>query len=226
MHTLVVACLAACRWRTKTNTSWHPVTGPALLTLPDSDGDELTAFNMTTSARQQIHVELLMKTVGGFHKIGNLYAACKPRHHINVKISMFSRQDVLLVKGQLGHHASENIPVWNPATNLLEADTSRMDNDFLSSRSWGELGGSMAASAYLKQVDDEGAASFLKSCAPEEKEVAKSTCTKVLGSPAAHAVQKDRAQFLANIFDDCVFDVCAGGGNVAAQLAAAYMNGF
>ena len=214
-----------CRWRTKSDTSWHPVTRPSLLTLPDAAGDELTAFNMTTSAGQQMHVELLIKTVGGFRKIGNVYAMCKPRHHINVKISMFSREDAALVHGQLGHHASENISLWNPATNLLEAGTARMDNDFLSSRSWEELGGSMAASAYLKQVDDEGAA-FLKSCTLEEKEVAESTCAKFLGSPAALQVQRDRTQFFANIFDDCVFDVCAGGGDAAAQLAAAYMNGF
>eukprot|EP00435_Cladocopium_sp_Y103_P061943 s631_g23.t1 len=222
-HTLEVTA-EDCRWRTKSDASWRLVEGPELLTLRDAEGDAMTAFNMTTSsAGQQMHAELLMKTMQGFRKIGNVYAVCKPRHHINVKISMFSKQDLLLVQGQLGHHA-ESSPRLQPVS-LLQGQKLSLDQDLKTSKTWEELGGSLRASAYLKQVDEEGVA-VLKGCAEEEKNEAKATCTKFLGRPDPNEIGKDRAQFFANIFEDCVFDVCAGGDQTAAELAAEYLNGF
>ena len=54
-----------------------------------------------------MHVELLMKTQTGWKNIGKLYATCKPGYHINMKMTMFSKEDVNRVQGQLGvvHHS-------------------------------------------------------------------------------------------------------------------------
>ena len=149
---------------------------------------------------------------------------CKPRHHINVKISMFSKKDVLLVQGQLGHHAVSS-PQLQPVS-LLQGQKVSLDQDFKISKNWEELGGSLKASAYLKEVDEEGVA-VLKACSAAEKEEAKATCTKFLGSPPdPKETGKDHAKLVANIFEDCVFDVCASGDQAAAELAAEYMSSF
>lgn len=186
-----------CRWHTKRFGSWRLVEGPELLPQRDDDGDEMTALNMTTSFGEQIHVDFLMKKINGFQKIGALYATCKPQQHINMKISMFSKE--------LGLHAPDSEQLGQPAK-------------------WAQLGGSFQGSTYLKQ-GDEGAVAFLKSCSPEEKDEAKATCGKHLGNRPDEIPEIHQGLF-AKIFDDCVFDICAGEGESAARLAAAYMKGF
>lgn len=191
-----------CRWQTKSFGSWRVVEGPKLMILRDDHGDEMTALNMTTSsAEEQIHVDFLMKTMDGFQKIGALYAICKPQQHINMKISMFSKE--------LGLHVPDSVQLGQVPGNLLEGEK------------WKQLGGSFEGSFYLKTVDEEAA--FLKSCTPEEKDEAKATCEKHLGN---RPDEIHKGLLFAKIFDDCVFDICAGEGESAAQLAAAYMKGF
>eukprot|EP00438_Fugacium_kawagutii_P001816 Skav203519 [mRNA] locus=scaffold687:139372:146857:+ [translate_table: standard] len=79
-------------------------------TVPDADGDEMTAFKMTAAAKgQKMNVELLTKEENGsFKKVAKLYTRCKPgrylRYHINVKVSMFSKDDMNFVQGQVGFH--------------------------------------------------------------------------------------------------------------------------
>ena len=191
-------------------------------------GDEMTAFNMAkTTDGQKMHVEFLMKAkapaqdtaIHGFKKIGNLYASCKPHHHINMKMAMFSKEDVPFVKGQLGKHKKND-----GAISLLGTKGQKMqtDQDFLISNDWTELGGSVSAQAYLKHVDEEGVA-LLQTCSTEAEAAAKSTCTKFLGQPGSGS--KGPVNF-NEMFEDCVFDVCVGGGEPAAELAAEILNAF
>ena len=85
------------------------------------DGTEMTAVNFTTSpAEQMIHLDLLMKTMDGFEKIGALYAICKPKQHINMKISMFSKE--------LGLHAPDSVQLGQAPGE--------------EGQKWGRLGGS------------------------------------------------------------------------------------
>jgi hypothetical protein len=76
-------------------------------------------------------------------------------------------------------------------------------------------GGSDQAAAYLRQMDEDSSlhVSLLQSCTPEDKVQAKITCSKYLDS-LGHL---DPAGFFLN---DCVYDVCHGAGEVAAELAA------
>lgn len=171
-----------CRWHTKSFGSWRVVEGPKLMILRDDHGDEMTALNMTTSsAEEQIHVDLLMKKMDGFQKIGALYAICKPQQHINMKISMFSKE--------LGLHVPDSVQLGQVPANLLEGEK------------WKQLGGSFEGSIYLKTVDEEAA--FLKSCSPEEKDEARATCRKHLGEAKGNRPRPDEIHLglFAKIFD-------------------------
>ena len=157
------------RWHTKTTPeqSWRVVEGPEVLSSPDIDGDEMTAFKLKSSDGQKMHVELLMKTPQGFKTVGKLFASCKPGHHLNVKIKMFSKDDIRLVKGQLGgsHPDAEVQFLKNGSVISLLQETGqqvRMDQDFETKKDWEQLGGSSSASTYLREVDDEGPATWIE----------------------------------------------------------------
>ena len=150
------------RWLTKTTPeqSWRGVDGPEVLSSPDSDGDEMTAFDLKTSKGQKMHVELLMKTQQGFKTVGKLFATCKPGHHLNVKVKMFSQDEVRLVKGQLGSHSAAEKP--GVARFFQESGQElRMDQDLETKTDWVQLGGSPGGSTYLREVDDEGPATWV-----------------------------------------------------------------
>lgn len=200
-----------CTWQTKKqgDSSWSTVEKPQMLSLPDADGDEMTAFNMIKSSKgQKMYVELLMKEQNGFKKVAKLYTRCKPGYHINVKISMSSEDDMKFVKGQLGGGHSEDAA-------LLQGER-RSDQEFVISQTWTELGGSEAAATYLNEVDEQGSA-VLKGCSQEEQDEATAMCKEYMGEPPT---DKNDLQSFQHHFQDCVFDVCNGGGETAAELAA------
>lgn len=206
-----------CRWRSEVpgGTSWHMVDEAKLI----SDGDEMTAFKLVRSQSQRMHVELLMKTQTGWKNIGKLYATCKPGYHINMKMTMFSKEDVNRVQGQLGvvHHSEYR---RGGGAGLLETDQGhqRTDQEFLLHKDWVALGGSTGASVYLKETDEDGPA-VLKGCSESERAIAGELCVKFLGS-------EETVPNFQESMEDCVFDVCAGGGEAAAELAADIMKAF
>lgn len=208
-----------CRWRSKVpgGTSWYMVDEAKLI----SDGDAMTAFKLVQSESQKMHVEFLMKTQTGWKNIGKLYAACKAGHHINMKMTMFSKEDINRVQGQLGLvHQSEYL--IGGGAGLLETDQSRRaDQEFLLHKDWVALGGSTGASVYLQETDEDGPA-VLKSCSETERAIARELCVKFLGSPGETLPVRS----FEEIMEECVFDVCAGGGEAAAELASDIMKAF
>ena len=78
---------------------------------------------------------------------------------------------------------------------------------------WRTLGGTSAAAAFLKnkEVDSEGV-SFMSKCSEGEEQEAKTLCKKHLNGLADE------------LFSDCVFDVCHGGGEQAAESFAALIS--
>lgn len=218
-----------CRWRKRTSSGqWQPVEGQA-----EADAEKTTTFHMVTSPGQKMHVELLVKSeADGFKKIAALFASCKPHHHINMKMAMFSKDDVRLVGGQLGargHDTSNQYHADNAAlASFLEGSSQKlqMDQNFLTSKDWTDLGGSISAEAYLKQADEEGPA-LLQSCSTDAEEEARATCSKFLGNPAMpQETFRGPWTTFQETFQDCVFDVCTGGGEAAAGLAAEILNAF
>eukprot|EP00438_Fugacium_kawagutii_P002961 Skav204134 [mRNA] locus=scaffold4181:14256:14969:- [translate_table: standard] len=212
-----------CTWRTKTNgsASWITLDGPQLLSFPDANGDEMTAFKIQSpkNSGNMMSVGLLMKVDGIFKDIGDLYVTCKPGRHINTKIAMTSKEDINLVQGQLGPHGHTEAGEdrIHQAT-LLQGMHQRVrsDSEFEISESWTDLGGSEAAAFYSKGADTEGPALY-SICSEQEKAAATAMCKQYLGE--ASAGDKDFLSF-ENHLESCVFDVCHGGGEDAARLAA------
>jgi hypothetical protein len=216
-----------CRWRAQTaGHGWHDVDGP----------EHLSAFLAVGQDQGHLRVEMLMpQTEGsegfknGFKKVAHLYTMCKPGHHINVKIIMFSQEHVSLVQGQLGRHSAAKATVATVVSGTA-GQRWRRDQEFLMNKSWMELGGTFGASAYLKQVNEDPDA-FLKSCSKEEETEARRTCSKFLGQPPPDpkeiSFQEHFAPYFAQsfetVFQDCIFDVCLGGGEIPAELAGEYL---
>lgn len=214
-----------CLWRASqpggANASWRTIEKPQLLSVPDKDGDKFTAFRFSPSRKgQKMHLGLLMKQRDGAWKsVGTLFVRCKPGYHINMKMSMSSKKEMGLVDGQIASHGHTSAGDDHalPTASFLHFMNQRVrtDQEFLTPKSWTDLGGSKQAAEYLGDVDEEGPA-FLKGCSESERLEADKTCKKYLGQPPVGGA----LQSFENSLRNCVFDVCNGGGEVAAELAA------
>lgn len=213
-----------CQWRSKgPGTSWKAVDAPQLLSRPDRHGDKMTAFKVVRAATGHLYVELSLKQMdGNFKSICKLWVLCKPGHFLNTKMAML-KEDVRFVHGQLGPHTSavdgdfQHVSDVSLLQSMQESEMETMetmDQEFLIQESWTALGGSEAAAIYLNHADEGGLSLFQrKSCSPEEAAEAKAICKKHLGDPSS------QTNFRGS-FASCVFDVCQGGGEAAAELAA------
>mmetsp|Transcript_51288 Transcript_51288/g.62730 ORF Transcript_51288/g.62730 Transcript_51288/m.62730 type:complete len:96 (+) Transcript_51288:2-289(+) len=88
----------------------------------------------------------------------------------------------------------------------------RTDEEFEAVKTWVELGGSEEADAYFKKFHGHSLAEMPLVCTKSDEEEAAKICAKHL--PRETIVQ-------SQVFIDCVFDVCHGGGEMDAELAAA-----
>ena len=91
----------------------------------------------------------------------------------------------------------------------------------------------IGSSSFLLNLTPEA---VLKSCTKQEEDEARDICHKYLGTSDAmtsdtsslkdfetqRAILKNFQETLA----DCIFDVCVGGGETAAELAAEILNAF
>lgn len=113
--------------------------------------------------------------------------------------------DVKFVQGQLK-------PGRKVGFSLQQTST---DSDFVITSKWQELGGSTQAVAYFQRVDEiqEPHLSLLASCSSADEDQAKQTCSKHLG-----CVDQGNAEVA--VLNDCIFDICHGAGETAAELAA------
>ena len=98
---------------------------------------------------------------------------------------------------------------------LSTLQTGQTDLEFGVTEKWQELGGSDEAAGYLQQIDEDKPSAVLKECTTEEEAEAQSMCSKHLGVEMQHGDINEAA-----FFQDCVFDVCHGAGEMAAKLAA------
>ena len=106
------------------------------------------------------------------------------------------------------------------ALSTLQTSTST-DSEFKAEKKWQDLGGSDEAAAYLHSVDELSDMSKLQECnSQEEKEEEKEfekTCSKHLRAMGSHAIAE--ATF-TDFLSDCIYDMCRGAGETAAELAA------
>ena len=144
-------------------------------------------------------VRFNMYTKNGKSDIAVMSLSCRPSHNMNLQISMKRQSDQQFVDGEL--------KVARKSLSTLQTST---DSDFRVDSKWQELGGSEQAASYFQLVDTHQT-SFLQSqgCSDAQKGLAKEACSKHLGE--AHGTP---------FFEDCIFDICHGAGEMQAELAA------
>ncbi|CAL1144397.1 unnamed protein product [Cladocopium goreaui] len=206
-----------CQWKGRKGSEWIAVQNGDSLSVLDGQ-DYVSSFIVTRKDGPKGHnlVRLNMQTKDGPTDVAVLSLSCRPQHHINLQMVMNHREDQQFVDGEL--------KVARKKLSLLGTST---DAEFRTNKNWKDLGGSAAAAAYLRTVDEaskmsvlqissaSGRAESIASCSKAEENQAKETCSKHLG---AYVDQRnaDNAAF----FDDCVFDLCHGAGESAAEIAA------
>jgi len=197
-----------CRWKArKPGQTWAFVQDDQIIAVPEGK-DYVTGFHLTKSsgANMQNHVRLSMNTKEGIREVAVLSLSCRANHNINVQLLMKSRKDVQFVDGEL-----------KVARKMLSTlQTGQTDLEFGVTEKWQELGGSDEAAGYLQQIDQHKPSSvLLTSCTTEEEAEAQNLCSKHLGAEMQHGNVNEAA-----FFQDCLYDVCHGAGEMAAQLAA------
>jgi len=216
-----------CLWRKRSGPKeeWSSLDRPQMLSMPEADF--VTGFNVVWHSQDtelRKHVRFVMNTKHGVRSIATLHVSCQPGHHINARVEMDQLGYAHFIQGEVGrarakplgelpelrghlvdpHHQADLL--LNGADGVISAEN--RDEEFHSKFHWTDLGGSSAGSQYLKAVDEEGIPSVTP-CLPNDESRAHEICSKHFGGP-------DDA-----FFSDCVFDVCAGGGEISAELLAA-----
>ncbi|CAK9095676.1 unnamed protein product [Durusdinium trenchii] len=189
-----------CQWRSHHGEKWHAVSGG--LELPW----KVQTTNLTTPDLVVMGSEISFSMEGpqGQRKVARLLSHCTPHDHLDFKLTMYKKEDIDYVDGELGVDPQ----VWNKSS-LFYSKSSQMqmrnDLEFEASETWANLGGSEAAAEYLKKKQQEQAGASLvlrKDCATEsEIRAATKICAKYL-----------KKSLNEDVFADCVFDVCHGGG--------------
>jgi len=208
-----------CRWRTRSGTGeWMFVDRPMPLFTPEGS-DFVTGFNLTATGRKY-----------GIKRIASMKISCQPGHHINTKLRLDKMSYKKAVAGQIRPGREGVVPDRSTGSNISQALTEmrRMsslqmmqDQEFFVDNKWVDVGGSSNAAEYLKLVDDnrmKDARTFVATCNEKEEEAAKKMCAKYMGPGIENSTGSRR-----DAFADCIFDVCAGGGEAAAELAAEIM---
>ena len=204
-----------CIWRSKTaKGAWHTVEKPTLVSNLDGEVSAMR-LGLSIEPHEKMHVDFLVKENNILRQIAKILVICKPGLHINTKLVMFQKEDFKYVTGQLGIHKDKAILLQDSSklgSLQRKGHRVRTDTPFLTTQSWTDLGGSGLAAAYLSQVDDERPAMFSVGCDKEKEDNAKVLCAKQLDGI--------RHSEIEDIMAECVFDVCRGGGEVAAELFA------
>ncbi|CAK8994989.1 unnamed protein product [Durusdinium trenchii] len=202
-----------CAWRQRIGQDgeWHKVK-PVLLTSEDN----ATSFNVS-DVRQLSGDDLLGATIilnmnskHGLQPVARLVSHCKPGDHMDFKLNMFQKSDISFVGGELGvgHEAMSTGGTGEVhfLSSKLKTMQLRTDTEFEAKRTWLELGGSDRATSYFGTF---GASASLATtmCTAAEEEKAGKICAK-------HLPGSD-----SEVLADCIFDVCHGGGELAAVSA-------
>ena len=215
-----------CKLRKKVAGKWTTMDHAEHLHLLDN-GNYVSGFNLTRSAsnitfdhkvrtpkgkkkgkKARWDAKFLMNTKGGVQTIATVQLRCLPGRHIDIQVVRERMSDAGFIHGQLGQHTLHTFKMKNNRGHPMK--TSR-DEEFKTTESWTDLGGSSDAATYFDQVDRGGALSgSSNACSPEAAEKAKQICLEKMG----HARHADE-----DFLEDCISDVCAGD-EAAADLAA------
>mmetsp|Transcript_28379 Transcript_28379/g.46722 ORF Transcript_28379/g.46722 Transcript_28379/m.46722 type:complete len:569 (+) Transcript_28379:46-1752(+) len=197
---------------------WRFLEGPGTWRVMDfklHSRDSATAIQLhkkKSANAAAFSMMLYMKETHGLQKVANLITHCRPGHSLDWKLRMFRKEDVDLVGGELGvapekFHKSEYHFLSSKVSLMM-----RSDSDFEVRESWLALGGRAATDVFLRHqlAAQEGVAMVQTICGTEEERHAEETCGKYL----------QRDGLYAEVFADCVYDLCHGGQEEDVQAAA------
>jgi len=189
-----------CEWQTKSKSKkWSSEVPEVLLSGPSSRMQLVGNKN-----RNRIELFIADEKV----PVATLKVLCRQGHLINMKLYMENQKWRPFVSGELkGQKGQKDKPSSN--SSMLQLAT-REDQEFEVKKAWAELGGSPRAQEYLQMFDENGHDVGLSElCDAQGQADAKALCQKHLGT-AAHS----------SYFEECIYDVCSGAGEVAAEMAA------
>ena len=194
-----------CEWQTRSNSKkWSTVnlkTVPeVLLSGPSS--------RMKLVGNQRKDVKTIQLFIADEKvPVATLKVMCRQGRHINMKLYMGNQKWKPFVSGELkGQKDQKHKPSSN--SSMLQMAT-REDQEFEVKKTWAELGGSPRAQQYLQNFDAPQNLAFIQICDPQAQADARALCQKHLGS-VPHS----------SYLEECVYDVCSGAGEVAAEMAA------
>jgi len=207
-----------CVWQTKTENGWRKVQPELLL----QGAASVDVQEVDKHTRDPLNLESVMvlqmsePEKSGVRKVARLLTHCSPSKYLNFKVKMFDTKDLDYVGGELG-----SAPRNQSHLSLLSAKLSSMvmqtDTEFQVG-SWASLGGSEAAADFLKLKQEAGMALLgtetTQTCTEAKEQEAEKICAKHLPKDDDHA----------EVFIDCVYDVCHGGGEEDALSAAAFIS--
>ena len=214
-----------CKLRKHVGDEWKVMEASELLQVSEA-GDFVTGFNFTHLEKGTIHfdskkiwspkgqkarwdVQFLKASPRGQQLVATVQLRCFPGRHIDIQVIRERMADARFVEGQLGHHGVQLKREKNGLGHWFHTSS---DHEFQLNASWKDLGGSSAAATFL-ELEDEKAKKVLTgnpTCSPEEKEEAMKLCKETM-----KVSRNADEEFL----DECVLDICAGGGVAAAELA-------
>ena len=197
-----------CEWKTNgKSTEWAPITSENEVVLSgSSSGMKVVGHQRKDMKKIDLFLADKKKAVA------SLKVMCRQGHHINLKLHMTNQKWGRFVTGELKgqKHQNANLKIQKLSTLQLDATE---DQEFQVQKTWKELGGSSHAEQYLQHLDEHPrqTSSLIQICDPEAEVEARALCLKHLGkNVASNSVY----------FKDCIFDVCSGAGEVAAEMAA------
>ena len=189
-----------CEWQTQSKSKkWSSEVPEVLLSGPSSRMQLVGNKN-----RKRIELFIADEKV----PVATLKVLCRQGHLINMKLYMENQKWRPFVSGELkGQKGQKHKPSSN--SSMLQLAT-REDQEFEVKKAWAELGGSPRAQEYLQMFDENGHDVGLSElCDAQGQADAKALCQKHLGT-AAHS----------SYFEECIYDVCSGAGEVAAEMVA------
>ena len=196
-----------CEWQTKSNSKEWSSEVPEVLLSGTSSRMQLVG------SQNKKRIELFIADEKD--PVATLKVMCRQGRHINMKLYMTNQKWRPFVSGELKGQKDQKHKLSSNSSMLQLAV--REDHEFEVKKTWAELGGSPRAQQYLQNLDDQYQtgknAHFSQVCDPEAQADAKAICQKHLGSAAE-----------SSYFEECVFDVCSGSGEVAAEMAAEMLN--
>ena len=207
-----------CGWQMKTENGWREVQ-PQLLShgAANLEVQEARKHTQDPLMLESVLVLQMQQPGVGSVNVARLLTHCGPKKHLNFKVKMYATKDLNYVGGELG--GAPRSPHNQHHLSFLSAKLNSMimqkDTEFQVLGTWDSLGGSEAAEEFLKSKQQLGTALLsTETCTEAAEQEAETICAKHLPQDDHHA----------EVFIDCIYDVCHGGGEADALSAAAFIS--